>query len=67
MLGIAVVLATLPVCERLSAGDWPQLLGPARNGVAVGEKLHAAWPTGGPRVVWSGVVLRVLRWRVVES
>jgi outer membrane protein assembly factor BamB len=56
MLGIAVVLATLPVCERLSAGDWPQLLGPARNGVAVGEKLHAAWPTGGPRVVWEASV-----------
>jgi outer membrane protein assembly factor BamB len=34
-------------------GDWPQILGPARNGVAAAdERLAAAWPAAGPREVW---------------
>lgn len=35
------------------AGDWPQILGPQRNGVAEGEKLVATWPKTGPKTVWS--------------
>jgi hypothetical protein len=34
------------------AGDWPQILGPNRNGVAVGEKLADHWPAEGPKTVW---------------
>jgi len=35
-------------------GDWPQILGPARNGVAAAdEKLADAWPAGGPRSLWN--------------
>ena len=34
------------------AGDWPQILGPDRNGRATGEQLAASWPKGGPSVVW---------------
>lgn len=35
------------------AGDWPQILGPARNGIAAAdEKLLSEWPTGGPTVLW---------------
>jgi outer membrane protein assembly factor BamB len=37
---------------RANAGDWPQILGPQRNGHAVGESLAATWPAGGPRSVW---------------
>jgi outer membrane protein assembly factor BamB len=34
-------------------GDWPQILGPARNGVAAAdERLAAAWPGAGPRGGW---------------
>ena len=33
-------------------GDWPQILGPQRNGVAVGEKLASGWPAGGPKTLW---------------
>ncbi|MBI1901281.1 MAG: PQQ-like beta-propeller repeat protein [Planctomycetia bacterium] len=40
------------VANSLRAGDWPQILGPHRNGVAEDEKLAAAWPAGGPKVVW---------------
>ena len=34
------------------AGDWPQILGPARNGVAQGETLDATWPKTGPALRW---------------
>ena len=34
------------------AGDWPQILGPHRNGKADGERLSDHWPAAGPKVVW---------------
>src|SRR3979490_2360247 len=34
-----------------SAGEWPQILGPGRNGVAVDEKLVDSLPAGKPPVV----------------
>jgi len=34
------------------ASDWPQFLGPTRNGVYTGPALAASWPKDGPRVVW---------------
>ncbi len=37
---------------RAEAGDWPQILGPRRNGIAVEESIAAAWPEGGPRLRW---------------
>jgi outer membrane protein assembly factor BamB len=37
---------------RASATDWPQFLGPTRNGVYAGAPLAASWPKDGPRVVW---------------
>ena len=37
---------------RVAAHDWPQFLGPGRNGVYGGPPLAAAWPAGGPKVVW---------------
>jgi outer membrane protein assembly factor BamB len=35
-----------------SAGEWPQILGPARNGIAQNEQLTDHWPADGPPVVW---------------
>ena len=35
------------------AGDWPQILGPHRNGTAVGEGAVAPWPKTGPKKLWS--------------
>jgi len=32
--------------------DWPQYLGPSRNGVYSGPPLAATWPAGGPKKVW---------------
>jgi outer membrane protein assembly factor BamB len=34
------------------AGDWPQFLGPTRDGVYAGGDLAASWPKEGPPVVW---------------
>lgn len=32
--------------------DWPQILGPNRNGVSKETQLLDVWPTGGPKQVW---------------
>ena len=34
------------------AGDWPQILGPHRNGEASDEKLSNTWPKDGPKLLW---------------
>jgi outer membrane protein assembly factor BamB len=38
------------------ATDWPELLGPTRNGVYDGPDLAEAWPKGGPPIVWRKTV-----------
>ena len=38
------------------AGDWPQYLGPDRNGVYTGPALADDWGPDGPRVVWRKAV-----------
>jgi outer membrane protein assembly factor BamB len=35
------------------AADWPQFLGPHRNGVTVETGISFRWPPGGPPKVWS--------------
>ncbi len=47
-------ILTLCLCaaQQLRAGDWPQFLGPTRDGVYAGPGLAAAWPKEGPPVVW---------------
>jgi len=34
------------------AGDWPQFLGPSRNGIYSGTNLADTWPKEGPPIVW---------------
>ena len=36
----------------LRAGNWPQFLGPTRDGVYAGKDLARQWPASGPRVLW---------------
>ena len=45
------LLLALFLSVPLLAADWPQFLGPSRNGVYVGA-LNEKWPSAGPRVVW---------------
>ncbi len=48
-----LVLLTFPM-HRLCAGDWPQILGPDRNGVASpDETLSDNWISGSPQLLWS--------------
>jgi outer membrane protein assembly factor BamB len=49
----ATLLASLILSSAvLSAADWPQWRGPDRTGVSSETGLLAAWPAGGPRLVW---------------
>lgn len=45
------LMAFATACSKADA-DWPQLLGPQRNGVYAGPPLAKAWPKEGPPVVW---------------
>lgn len=47
--GLVVALFVVTCAE---AGDWPQILGPHRSGIADDESLADAWPEDGPRILW---------------
>lgn len=50
-VGLALLAAT--ECFSATAGDWPQILGPDRSGIAAAdEKLADRWPEAGPPVRW---------------
>ena len=53
MPGRTQLFLTLCLCatRQLEAGDWPQFLGPTRDGVYADSNL-ATWPKEGPPVVW---------------
>ncbi len=40
------------VALGLQAADWPQYLGPDRDGTYPGEAMKRAWPSDGPKVLW---------------
>ena len=48
---IRIAVLTLTAACAL-AEDWPQFLGPGRNGVYSGADLAPKWGPGGPSVVW---------------
>ena len=50
LLGSAVIAIALGA--RAAAEDWPQYLGPERNGFYRGPALADTWGTEGPQVVW---------------
>jgi outer membrane protein assembly factor BamB len=41
-----------PATSAVVRLDWPQFLGPQRNGVSQETALISTWPEGGPREVW---------------
>ena len=50
---IASFLSVLGWMTAVSGGEWPQILGPGRNGIAAAdERLADSWPAAGPRVIW---------------
>lgn len=52
LLFLGSVLLAFVVQAHALADDWPQLLGPNRNGVYSGPPLSESWGPTGPRVVW---------------
>src|SRR6476620_3884572 len=58
MRRLAWVACPLAIISGLSvsAHDWPQFLGPQRNGVYSGPPLATSWPVGGPRKVWQKTI-----------
>jgi outer membrane protein assembly factor BamB len=53
---LRAVLLALLIPVQLLAVDWPQFLGPDRNGVYTGPDLNEKWPSSGPRVIWRKTV-----------
>src|SRR5689334_10483158 len=49
-------LAVLCLALAAVAADWPQILGPARNGHSSEKGLVDTWPKKGPEVVWQRTV-----------
>jgi len=49
LIGIAVGVAGSATSW---AGDWPQILGPDRNGIARKESIASTWPKAGPSILW---------------
>ncbi len=53
---LALLLGCVGASSAVNAGDWPQILGPNRNGVAVGETFLPTWPADGPQIAWKAEV-----------
>ncbi|MSO35839.1 MAG: alcohol dehydrogenase [Acidobacteria bacterium] len=53
-LQLAVMALTLVAAPapQLLAQDWPQILGPGRNGIYTGAAIVASFPKTGPPLVW---------------
>ena len=51
LIPLCCVLATMLTFSAL-ANDWPQWRGPNRDGISTETGLLAAWPEGGPKVLW---------------
>ena len=53
-VGVArfVVAACLVVTAPLAAQDWPQILGPTRNGIYAGREIVVSFPRTGPPLLW---------------
>ena len=49
---LALIAQLLVASRATSAGEWPQILGPNRNGIADNEVLADSWPNGAPPMIW---------------
>jgi outer membrane protein assembly factor BamB len=49
LVGLCV---TLMLCLPAAAADWPQWLGPSRDGISTETGLLKTWPEGGPPLLW---------------
>ena len=53
VVSLLLTISTTCVAQvDVDKGDWPQFLGPSRNGISGETGLLTQWPDGGPKVVW---------------
>ena len=52
-LAIAAGILAALAAAAAPAADWPQYLGPNRDGISEETGLARAWPAGGPKVLWT--------------
>src|SRR6478672_6937979 len=52
MTSIIIAILFLLSAAATHAADWPQFLGPTRNGISTETNLSAPWPAAGPATVW---------------
>jgi outer membrane protein assembly factor BamB len=57
----------LLIAVPLAAADWPQFLGPSRNGIYAGAELNEKWGPSGPRALWKKQVGQGLSGPVVAQ
>ena len=48
----AFILPLIWLAGSAPAADWPQFLGPSRDGTCSNSDLANTWPAGGPPVIW---------------
>lgn len=54
MIRTVLLCLAMVWCACAQAGDWPQILGPHRNGIAdKDERISLDWPNGRPQELWS--------------
>jgi len=50
---LALTVMLVLMTSYIMAADWPQYLGPDRNGIATETGLKRSWPEDGPKVLWT--------------
>lgn len=53
---MVIVLLGMVYVTGIFAEDWPQYLGPGRNGISAQKDILRAWPDNGPEVLWDVAV-----------
>ena len=53
---LAIIIAALGCSVSMSAADWPQWRGLARNGISAETKWSDQWPAAGPKIAWKAQV-----------
>lgn len=51
--GVILIILLIISSSIISASDWPQYLGPDRNGISGEKGLLRQWPKKGPEVLWT--------------
>jgi len=67
LLPILIAGTRLLTNALVASDDWPQFLGPTRDGVYSGPALSSSWPKEGPTIVWQKKVGQGFSGPVVAS